>query len=373
MFDKVNPVYRLILAGIFLSFPFSKGFGQSIPKWKAPAEANKLVNPVKNSIGKNNTAPIEETGQLYLKMCADCHGKTGMGDGMAAPGLNPKPKPFADPVIQKQKDGALFWKLTEGRGRMPSYRRMLTDTARWLLINFIRKLKNEKNIALPPPGQPIPAALLDKEGFQSLYDGTGLAKWDLKPGHRGHWTPLDWRLDYDGKSEEKDKSLWSKNQYADFILIADVRLTRKPELAKSPVILPNGDNALNPDCSPEEVEVPYAGDTGIYLRGDSKSQVNIGNRYIGSGEIYGYRVDKTLPAAVRAAVTPKIKADKPPGEWNRFIITLKGERVTVVLNNVTVVQNALLPGIPQKGAIALQDDHASNNTFQFANLYIKEL
>ncbi|HEX3935353.1 MAG TPA: DUF1080 domain-containing protein [Puia sp.] len=211
------------------------------------------------------------------------------------------------------------------------------------------------------------------QGFISLYNGVDLNSWQMKPGHRNHWTALDWVINYDGRSQEKDKCLWSKKSYADFILIADVRLMRKPEPELSPVILPNGDNALNPDGSKKQVYIPYNGDTGIYLRGNSKSQVNIGNRYIGSGEIYGYRTDTTLPAEVRAAVTPKVKADKPPGEWNRFIIIMKGQRVSVTLNGIQVIQDALLPGIPATGPLALQDDHADNNQFQFANLFIKEL
>ena len=211
------------------------------------------------------------------------------------------------------------------------------------------------------------------QGFRSLYNGVDLNDWQVRPGHRNHWTALDWVINYDGKSEEKDKCLWSKKSYADFILIADVRLTRTPEPELSPVILPNGENALNPDGSKKQVYIPYNGDTGIYLRGNSKSQVNIGNRYIGSGEIYGYRTDTTLPAEVRAAVTPKVKADRPPGEWNRFVIIMKGSRVSVMLNGIQVIQDALLPGIPASGPLALQDDHADNNQFQFANLFIKEL
>ena len=144
-------------------------------------------------------------------------------------------------------------------------------------------------------------------------------------------------------------------------------------MAKTPIVLPSGDNAVNEDGSPKETDELYAGDTGIYLRGNSKSQINIGYRYIGSGEIYGYRVDKKMPAEVRAAVTPKFRADNPPGEWNRFIITMKDDRISIMLNGKLVIDNAQLPGIPASGPIALQDDHASNNTFQFANLFIKEL
>lgn len=214
---------------------------------------------------------------------------------------------------------------------------------------------------------------LTNQGFVPLYNGYDLSGWQVLPGHLEHWTAKSGLIDYDGKSEEKDKCLWTTESFCDFVLMADVRLTRKPAPAKSPVILPNGDNAKNEDGTNKEVDIPYNGDTGIYLRGDSKNQVNIGNRYIGSGEIYGYRVDASLPASVRAGVTPKIKADNPPGEWNRFVITMKGSKVTVNLNGKNVIENALLPGIAACGKIALQDDHASNNTCQFANIYIKKL
>ena len=73
---------------------------------------------------------------------------------------------------------------------------------------------------------------------------------------------------------------------------------------------------------------------------------------------------------VRAQVTPKGKADRPPGEWNRTMVTIKGDRLTVALNGRVVIENAQLPGIPAKGAIGLQH-HGS--AIDFANLWIKDL
>ena len=61
-----------------------------------------------------------------------------------------------------------------------------------------------------------------------------------------------------------------------------------------------------------------------------------------------------MPAEVRAGVTPKVKADKPRGEWNTFEITVKGDRLWVKLNGTEVIQNAQLPGIPEEGPLALQ-------------------
>ncbi len=208
------------------------------------------------------------------------------------------------------------------------------------------------------------------QGFRSLYTGVDLAGWKEVPGHKHHWKPADWILDYDGKSEAEDKCLWTAAEYGNFTLICDWRLNAQPVKKGHPVILPTGDAALNGDGTIKEIDVDDAGDSGIFLRGNSKSQVNIWCWPIGSGEVYGYRTDKALPAEVRAAVTPKLKADKPPGQWNRFVITMKGDRLAVVLNGQLVIENAQLPGVPAKGSIALQH---YEGTVQFANLFIKEL
>ncbi|MCF7675869.1 MAG: DUF1080 domain-containing protein, partial [Akkermansiaceae bacterium] len=110
-------------------------------------------------------------------------------------------------------------------------------------------------------------------------------------------------------------------------------------------------------------------DSGIYLRGSSKSQVNLWNWPVGSGEVYGYRTDKSIPADVRAAVTPRLKADAPVGEWNRMLISVKGDVLNVTLNGRAVIVDAQLPGIPARGPIALQHHNAA---IDFANIWIKE-
>ena len=100
-----------------------------------------------------------------------------------------------------------------------------------------------------------------------------------------------------------------------------------------------------------------------------------------SGEVYGYRTDPKQPPEVRAGVTPRTQADKPVGEWNRFEITMRGERLTVVLNGKKVIENAQLPGIPPRGRIALQHHggfrdgkyRPSSSLVQFKNVFIKEL
>jgi hypothetical protein len=229
------------------------------------------------------------------------------------------------------------------------------------------RFKNLKIKELPGASlQPGEVADVDR-GFKSLYSGVDLAGWKAGPENKGHWQPRDWVLNYDGKG----KDLWSEKEYGDFELICDWRFLKEKAVKKlRPVILPSGEYAKDDDGKKKEVEVDDAGDSGIYLRGSSKSQVNMWCWPVGSGEVYGYREDKSLPAEVRAGVTPKEKADRPLGEWNRFHITMKGDRLTVNLNGKTVIENAQLPGVAMRGPIALQNH---GDPVQLANIFIREL
>jgi hypothetical protein len=153
-------------------------------------------------------------------------------------------------------------------------------------------------------------------------------------------------------------------------MIVDWRLPGEPKPRPRAVVLPNGDDARNPDGTPKTLPIPYAGDSGILIRGSEKAQINITCNTVGSGEMYGYRTDRTLPAEVRAAGLPRVKADRPPGQWNRFEITLEGERLTVLLNGRTVIDGARLPGLPARGPIGLQHH---GDPVQFTNLFLREI
>lgn len=211
----------------------------------------------------------------------------------------------------------------------------------------------------------------DVKGYTSLYNGKDLTGWKQDPGHVGHWQPRGDVLYYDGKSKAKDKNLWTEKSYGDFVLICDWRWAGKAHgKRKRPHLDPTTGGTKKDANGKPMMELVDELDSGIYLRGNSKSQVNIWNWPCGSGEVYGYRMDRKMPQEVRAGVTPKANADKPIGEWNRFIITMKGDRLTVELNGQTVIENAQLPGVPKSGPIALQH-HGS--ALEFGNIMIKEL
>lgn len=115
-------------------FP-SSTFRTQDTKWVAPTSADTLNNPLKN----NPTAETEGK-KLYDKYCWACHGKTGKGDGPGAKNLNPKPADHTSNVVQSQSDGAIFWKISKGRGAMQPYERSLNKTQRWQLVIFMRSL-----------------------------------------------------------------------------------------------------------------------------------------------------------------------------------------------------------------------------------------
>lgn len=225
---------------------------------------------------------------------------------------------------------------------------------------------------LPSSNPPAAVTAQAAQGFRSLFNGVDLRGWKDAPGNRGHWQVKDWVLAYDGKSEAEgeDKHLWSAEEFTDFTLIVDWRFSGEGKMESLPIVLPDGSELKDDKAKEVRVPVRNAGDSGIYLRGSSKSQVNIWCRPVGSGEVYGYRTDGSMPAEVRRGVTPIFNADRPLGEWNRFEITLVGDRLTVLLNGRLVIDRAQLPGVPAKGPIALQHH---GDPIQFANLYIKAL
>jgi hypothetical protein len=219
-------------------------------------------------------------------------------------------------------------------------------------------------------------------GFTPLFDGKDLTGWKVPAGDNGHWKVKDGVIDYDAQSEAKDdKNLWSAGEYGDFVLHVEWRLKETPFVNTNvPIIRWDGTHKKGVDGKEITIPVPDA-DSGIYLRGSSKSQVNIWCWPTGSGEVYGYRMDEKMPQAVRAGVTPKTNADKDIGQWNTFDITMKGDRLSVVENGITVIENAQLPGVPAKGPIGLQHHGQKKDgvwtgppsLVQFRNIAIKEL
>ncbi len=137
---KSNKMNQIILKSVLaLLFYTSTSLTYTLlsqSSWVAPESANKITNSIASSNGSIKLGKI-----LYKQYCAICHGDKGKGDGLAGMSLKPRPANFTKEDIQKQSDGAIYWKLTEGKSPMAGYKETLSEKQRWHLVNYIRSLK----------------------------------------------------------------------------------------------------------------------------------------------------------------------------------------------------------------------------------------
>jgi mono/diheme cytochrome c family protein len=128
--SKSYPKILLTVAiGLASTFVLAQG-----SDWRAPAAAANRPNPV-----PVNANTIELGKKLFVANCLTCHGPQGHGDGPGAAALEKKPADLPKRIKDTgEKDGELFWKISEGRAPMVTWKGTLSETQRWELVNYIR-------------------------------------------------------------------------------------------------------------------------------------------------------------------------------------------------------------------------------------------
>ncbi len=195
------------------------------------------------------------------------------------------------------------------------------------------------------------------KGFVALFNGRDLTGWkglvgnpvtraemspeDLEQAQlkadeqmQTHWQVVDGVLVFDGKG----KSLCTAKDYGNFELLVDWK-------------------------------IETGGDSGIYLRGSPQVQIWDPAQWPeGSGGLYNNKKGPSKPLKC---------ADNPIGQWNTFRIIMVGERVTIYLNDVLVVDNVVLENYWERdkpiylvGQIELQS-HSS--PLYFRSVFIREI
>ena len=110
-----------------------------------PEAAKKVANPVKAT-----PQALAAAKKIYVEVCAQCHGDTGKGDGTEAMMYTVKPANFTEKhMMDSMTDGEIFYKITEGRRPMPSFKNSLTEEQRWQLVHFVRTFAKESKKAQP--------------------------------------------------------------------------------------------------------------------------------------------------------------------------------------------------------------------------------
>lgn len=108
-----------------------------------------------------------------------------------------------------------------------------------------------------------------------------------------------------------------------------------------------------------EYRLPEGGNSGIFLRGMYEIQVVDGA---------DQPPKQTGPGALYGRITPNRNAARPSGEWNRYVLTLVDQHLTVELNGETVIDNQPVEGCTggglsaddtRPGPLLLQGDHTT--------------
>ena len=163
-------------------------------------------------------------------------------------------------------------------------------------------------------------------GFVNIFNGKDLSGWQglvknpverakMKPEELAkaqvaanakmvqNWSVKDESINFNGEGD----NLCTQKMYDDFEMLVDWRISKH-------------------------------GDSGIYLRGAPQvqiwdtSRVDVGAQ-VGSGGLYNNQKNPS---------NPLVLADNAIGDWNTFRIKMVGERVTVYLNGILVVDNVVM-------------------------------
>lgn len=105
--------------------------------WMAPPEAGRRGNPI-----PADGASRERGRKLFEANCAGCHGSSGRGNGPAAARLETLPADLTA-MARQHPDGDFAWKIANGRGVMPAWKRILTENQIWDLVNFVQSLGDQ--------------------------------------------------------------------------------------------------------------------------------------------------------------------------------------------------------------------------------------
>ncbi|MEI7661646.1 MAG: cytochrome c [Bacteroidota bacterium] len=125
-----------IALGIFLVLSFSHNAQAQVAGWTIPAKFKTTKNPVAS--GKES---ISEGKDLFAKHCKSCHGSAGLGDGPKAATLDVACGDFSSKKFQSTADGEIFFQVSEGKGKMPSFKKLIPEeNSRWAIVNYLRTL-----------------------------------------------------------------------------------------------------------------------------------------------------------------------------------------------------------------------------------------
>ena len=165
------------------------------------------------------------------------------------------------------------------------------------------------------PIDPEDVALADR-GFHSLYTGLDLSGWKATPEILSFWHARDWRLVFDDVASDGDKGIATTQSWGDIGFNVDIRLSAD---SRTPRILLRGSENASIALDPSD-----------------------------------------------ALLAPHLASAR---QWNRLEGTLRGDRLTLILNGHELFRDKLVSGVPERGPLKL----SPQGPVEFANIYVRDL
>ena len=160
------------------------------------------------------------------------------------------------------------------------------------------------------PVKPEQIAIMDR-GYRCLYSGVDFSGWKATSGWRSH----DWQFRFHGSKDEVDTSLESEELFGDYGFIFDVRVSDETKPLK------------------------------FQLRGKDISAIQVAPDM--------YKGDLVLKGR----------------NWNRFVGELRGNHLTLSLNDKKIFDGKKIEGLPLKGPIRI----VPTGPISMANIYVRPL
>jgi uncharacterized protein len=238
---------------------------------------------------------------------------------------------------KKVGDGRVFYTSLGHREDVwenPLYQKHILEGIRWAVGLVEADATPQSTAASLSPVE-------KEQGFKLLFNGTNLDGWRLRnrDGHQS-WSAQNGMLVNVATADQHGTDLVSEEKFKDFT----VRY---------------------------EYMVPKGSNSGFYLRG--RYEIQILEDFLtgrpsshGNGALYNFRA-------------PSAFVSRAPGQWQQAEATMKGDRVTVILNGVKIHDNVrvdrptggeLDSNLGEPGPIMLQGDHGS---IALRNVRIKTL
>jgi mono/diheme cytochrome c family protein len=147
-------MHKYLLLVIFLMGGINSFAQLQTAPWDVPADQSGKANTVELT-----PKSVSEGKNIFMRTCVACHGEKADGKGLILSAN------LISETVQKQTDGAFFYKISTGRTQMPPFKAMLKETEIWAVVNYLRVLVNP---TLVPPAKDVKIELTVNDANKSL-------------------------------------------------------------------------------------------------------------------------------------------------------------------------------------------------------------